>query len=129
VALPVLFPITALGILNLYIMERLQLAYFYKQPPLFGNKLNDKALQMMGYAPLVMVLFAYWQLGNRQQFHNEGSDIRYASMPAEPNHKPFDYSKGYDYTLLLLVFVPFFLFYDAVITGMQLLLTKVGLFK
>ena len=70
-ALPVLFPICFLAILNMYIAEKLQFAYFYKQPPMMDNKLNDRALQIMGWAPLLLFFFGYWQLGNRQQFFNE----------------------------------------------------------
>jgi hypothetical protein len=64
-ALPLLFPITLVGILNIYITERCQFAFFYRQPPLFDNGLNDRALQILSYAPVVIICMAYWQFGNR----------------------------------------------------------------
>ena len=63
-ALPLLFPITYLGILNVYICEKIMFAYFYRQPPLFDNCLNNRALEILQYAPVMMLLAGYWQLGN-----------------------------------------------------------------
>ena len=59
-SMPILFPIACFGILNMYIVERLQFAYFYKQPPLLDNQLNEKALGMLQYAPVFMLLMIYW---------------------------------------------------------------------
>jgi hypothetical protein len=39
--LPILFPIALIGIINMYIVERITLAWFYRQPPSFDGKLND----------------------------------------------------------------------------------------
>ena len=74
-ALPILFPIAAFGIFNMYVTERLQFAYFYKKPPLMDNKLNESSLSILQFAPIGMLLLGYWQLGNRQQFFNESSDL------------------------------------------------------
>lgn len=46
-ALPILWPITLIGVINMYICERLQFAYFYQRPPMIGNVLNDKALGVL----------------------------------------------------------------------------------
>jgi len=46
-ALPILWPITLFGLINLYICEKLQFAYFYKQPETFGNELNKIGLGML----------------------------------------------------------------------------------
>jgi len=64
--LPALFPITLVGLINLYIIDKLQFAYFYKRPPMIGNALNDRGLGTFLYAPLFMMAFGYWQLSNRQ---------------------------------------------------------------
>lgn len=32
-AIPMLFPITMFGIFNMYVCERLMMAYYYRQPP------------------------------------------------------------------------------------------------
>ena len=41
IALPVLFPIAVVGLLNMYISEKYMFAYFYRKPPLFDNKINE----------------------------------------------------------------------------------------
>lgn len=73
-ALPLLFPITLFGIINIYLCERVLFAYFYRQPPMFDNLLNDRALSILMFAPLFMVMFSYWMIGNRQMFYNECSE-------------------------------------------------------
>ena len=77
-ALPILFPICLMSIFNMYVAERLQFAYFYKQPPKTDNRLNDRALQILMYAPLMMLSFGYWQLSNRQIFFNEIQEITHS---------------------------------------------------
>lgn len=63
--MPILFPITLLALVNLYVVERYQFAYLYRKPPIMGNDLNKKALDVMKMAPVIMFTFGYWQLGNR----------------------------------------------------------------
>ena len=78
-ALPILFPICLVGMINILVTEKWQFAYFYQQPPLIDNKLNDRALKILEWAPIMMLVFGYWQLGNRQMFFNEVSDLSYTS--------------------------------------------------
>ena len=44
-AMPIMFPICCFGLINMYICERLQFAFFYKRPPMIGNTLSNKGLQ------------------------------------------------------------------------------------
>lgn len=44
IALPTLFPICLLGLFNMYVAEKLMFAYFYKQPPMYDNKLNRRTI-------------------------------------------------------------------------------------
>jgi hypothetical protein len=37
--IPVLFPIAAFGILNMYISEKFCLLYYYRKPPMYDDKL------------------------------------------------------------------------------------------
>ena len=85
-ALPILFPICWLGITILYILEALLIAHFYRQPPIYDKLLNDKALTYLMFAPLTMMLMAYWQLGNRQTFFNEVQVKEYAREITPPDH-------------------------------------------
>lgn len=38
--MPIIVPIALLGIFNMYCVERLALAYYYRKPPMFDEKLN-----------------------------------------------------------------------------------------
>ena len=71
IALPILFPICLVGMINMYITERILFAFFYKKPPMIGNVLSAKGLTVLQYAPVTMMFSGYWLLGNRQMFFNE----------------------------------------------------------
>lgn len=64
-AIPLLFPIALICFVIMYMVERLCLTYFYKKPPMFDEKLNESALGMLKWAPVFMMLFGYWTMGNR----------------------------------------------------------------
>lgn len=71
IALPILFPIAVVGFVNMYLSEKYMFAYFYRKPPLFDNKINEGALNILQVAPLFLIGMGYWQLSNRQIFFNE----------------------------------------------------------
>ena len=72
--IPLLFLTTLFGIFNMYVVERLCLAYYYKQPPLYDAKLNLAAIKILKGAPILMFALGYWFLSNRQIFFNEPYD-------------------------------------------------------
>jgi len=59
-----------------------------------------------------MMLFGYWQLGNRQQFFNDMPLRRHRNEVANPQHALIDYTQGYNYTILLLVYFVIFFFFE-----------------
>lgn len=69
-AIPLLFPIAMLFFIILYVVEKLCLTYYYKKPPMFDEKLNESAIATLKWAPVFMMLFGYWTMGNRQIFQN-----------------------------------------------------------
>ena len=93
-ALPILFPIAALTMLNFYVSERYFFAYFYRKPPLFDNKINERALIMLQYAPVFFLAFGYWKLGNRQAFYNEVEKRSHVGQVLDPKHYLFDFRGG-----------------------------------
>ena len=119
VALPILFPIACFGILNNFISERVLLAYYYRAPPMFDDELNRQALFLLKLAPLSGLAMGYWYLGNRQIFFNEYGLLEEAFGEMQGvRHLVFDYSKGPNHTLPVLLAIPFILFFDQ---GMNLL--------
>ena len=48
-ALPILFPITLAAMLNVYITDKIALAYFYKAPPNYDKKMTTRAIQVLKY--------------------------------------------------------------------------------
>lgn len=71
ITFPVLWPIALVGLINNYFVERVLLAYYYKLPPVLDNIIDKECLKLLRFAPIPMLLNAYWALGNRQMFFNE----------------------------------------------------------
>jgi hypothetical protein len=85
-ALPLLFPICAFGMTNLYITEKIQFAYLYRKPPMYGGELNLGALNLIAKAPFFLLFFGYWMLGNRQIFFNEALEKNDSTDAVNPGH-------------------------------------------
>ena len=75
IGMPILFPLAALNLLNQYVVERLIVAWNVKQPPALDDKLTVNALEMLKFAPLIMLFNGYWMLSNQQIFNNKTSMI------------------------------------------------------
>jgi len=58
--MPILFPITAIALAVLYVVEKLMIYYSYRQPPTYDSALNDSVLIIMSYAPVIFFSFGYW---------------------------------------------------------------------
>jgi len=69
--LPVMFPICFVSVIVLYMVERLCVAYSYKQPPMYDDKLNKSTLNMLYFTPLLYGMFGWWMYTNKQFFDNE----------------------------------------------------------
>jgi len=67
-ALPILFPIAAFTFFNLYIVERILITYYHPKPPMYDDRLNKAAIQLLRWAPIFMLFFGYWCIGNKQIF-------------------------------------------------------------
>ena len=79
---------------------------------MFGNYINEKALDILQYAPLLMLLFGYWKLSNRQIFFNEVSLLENKNDVLKSNHAPLNFDKGADFTILILVNIPILYFFE-----------------
>merc|ERR1712146_319701 len=69
--MPILFPIAAMSLLTLFITEKYCIYYIYKAPPAYDEKLNNKALKVLSFAPLFLLSFGFWMLTNKQLIHND----------------------------------------------------------
>jgi len=78
--IPVLFIIVLLGILNMYIVERIALFYYYRSPPFYSEKLNYRVIKLINKAPLFMFLLGYWALGNRQIFFEKPLKVVFSNQ-------------------------------------------------
>jgi len=120
VAMPMLFPIGLFAICNNYVTEKLLLAYYYRQPPMLDNRMNNRALTLLKYSPVLMLMYGFWYLGNRQIFFNEFTSVtENFGEVKDAKHRVFDFSKGPDHTVMILICVPFILGQKYVIKGVM----------
>ena len=84
--IPVLFPITLLGLFNMYVTERIGLLWFYRKPPMFDESLGNRAVSILKYAPLLMFTLGYWAVGNPQIFDAVPSIKVFSNRAGDPQH-------------------------------------------
>ena len=63
--IPVLFPIATASLFVLYRVEKYMMYYFYKQPPMYEEKITEQILSTLRLAPFLYLLCGYWMLTNR----------------------------------------------------------------
>jgi hypothetical protein len=95
--LPILFPIATLSFFVFYVVERLLVAYSYREPPLFDQSLNREALQLIKFAPLIYCAITFWMFGNPQIFGTEVYFLKYYSEHQITNHTIATALANYDY--------------------------------
>ena len=74
------------GLINLYITDKILLAYYYTQPKSIDNQLLTKALRIIRYAPFFMFSLGYWAVGNRQMLYNELRPLTNEFDNVDPGH-------------------------------------------
>jgi hypothetical protein len=65
-AMPILFPICAATLMVLYILEIGMLHYVYRVPPAYDEKLNNRVLKNLAFAPILMLATGFWMYSNPQ---------------------------------------------------------------
>lgn len=77
--MPILFPITFVALLNLYITDKLAVVYWHKVPPSYSNKIGDRALSMLQFATIPGLMVGYWMIGNAQMLRNKAGLRMYSN--------------------------------------------------
>jgi len=88
----------------MYMNERLLLAYYYKQPPMYDMELHSESLKRIRLAPILCFLMGFWSLGNRQIFYNRKADLQYDSVAMNPEHDSY-FGDKWDATIPCLGFL------------------------
>jgi hypothetical protein len=80
---------------------------------MFDEKLNESAIGTMKWAPVAMMIFGYWIMGNRQIFHNYVHESDYRTDPVTTDHKGYNISMDCSFPLLIMAIVMFvFIFFN-----------------
>lgn len=65
IGMPVLFPIAAVNYFNQYMVERIIVAWYMRQPSALDDKLTVNCIQRLRFAPLLFLVNGYWMIGNQ----------------------------------------------------------------
>jgi hypothetical protein len=84
--MPVLFPVASMSYLTLYCMEKIMLHYCYREPPMYDERLNNNALGILTWAPLLFLSFGYWMLSSKQLLSNNPTVLTYTNIDRTSNH-------------------------------------------
>lgn len=106
--LPILFPIAAFGVFNMYIVEKLGILYIYRKPPSYDNTLSRIALRYLKGAPILMFLMSYWAFGNTAIFFNKKDLKVHNNAVQDPHHKIIETAYGVNQTHMILLAIVFF---------------------
>lgn len=90
-ALPILFGIAAFTFFNLYVCDKVLITYYFQKPPMYDNRLNDSSLRLLRWAPVFLLFFGYWCLGNKQIFENDTYAQDYSNQPTVTGHYGWPY--------------------------------------
>lgn len=100
---PMLFLITLLSIMIMYVVETLSLIYHYRKPPNYDDVLHKHALRYLMLSPFFMCLMGYWALGNPAIFYNTIQLKQHNSEVQDPMHKLFEFSYGFNATHIIFI--------------------------
>ena len=62
--MPILFPIALVYMIVLYTTDRLALAYWYRRPPVYDEKMNETTITLLSFAPFLYSGMACWLYSN-----------------------------------------------------------------
>jgi hypothetical protein len=74
--LPILIPIALVSLSVIYLLERILLAYHYRQPELTDHSLSGTAINLLLLGPLLYLSVGFWMYNNIQIFNN---DVQYTA--------------------------------------------------
>jgi hypothetical protein len=102
VGLPILFPLTLMALVSLYVFERLFQVYWYQKSVMIIDFLNKNAIRSLKWAVHLYTTFGYWYITNKQIFYNDVTATMRKSDREITNHTIFNIP--IDQTFPLFVF-------------------------
>lgn len=57
---PLLYPVTLLHLIVLYITERIVICYWFAEPPAFDERMTVESISIMRYTTLLMLFVSFW---------------------------------------------------------------------
>ena len=78
--LPLLYPWFLFTLIMIWVYERLMLAYYYKYPPMFDDKLSNTTVDFWSYAFLIQMFFGFRMFNNSEMFEVDSNSSEYSYL-------------------------------------------------
>ena len=72
---PIMFLWCTLGLIIMYVVERLMIYYSYKRPPILDSSMTEAAIDILFFAPVPLCLVGSWAFSNRAIYFNEVVEV------------------------------------------------------
>ena len=114
--IPMLFPLAAVSLTILYLVEKTMLYYSYRKPPMYDEKLGDTVLSIMSWAPLYYFAFGYWMVSSNQILSNDhlGGMIQLSTDVSLTGHTYIDAFRPQGWSTPGFVMLAMFWFFVAI---------------
>lgn len=106
--IPILYPTFLLALVIQWVVERLCMAYYYKQPPLYDEKLSNNTVNLLYFSVLLQMLFGFWMFTNNQMFANEVYPMVEAYSPVRSGHsiwEPIHIDQAFPFLFVGVIFL------------------------
>lgn len=107
--LPVLYLIAILGCSIQYVLDRLMVCYFYKEPPTYDDRITNVAAEILQVLAVLSLVGSWFQLKNEDIFHLRSKTKSSGSHWLSPAHG----------ALILLIGLILYLFYLNVVVTQE----------
>lgn len=102
IAMPILFPIGCIYLINCYVCEKLQLAFIVPCPPQMGDTMVNQVIEIIKLAPILLILNGWWMIDNQQIFANKWTYIVKSFQPMPSGHRILQFRVSWSSPMLLI---------------------------
>lgn len=86
VFIPAVYLWAFIALLVFYIVEKYQIFYYYKKPPMHNKNLCLFVMENMQWAPVLGYIMGFWAITNNQMWNKDLNSLTYSTDIMDPQH-------------------------------------------
>ena len=84
--LPFMFFLSIIGLIVMFIVEKLMVYYSYPHPPMLDNSMSDQAIKILYIAPFFLCLSGAWAFSIPAIYLNDINEVHPLLVHPDPEH-------------------------------------------